>query len=91
MQLEQLLLAHGQGLHRSEIARRLGVHRSTAARYVTELSTVLPINGVTGHSPPESQHSFTGCFFTGKSLLAVFCDERKPSKPWTNGINPQWW
>jgi len=43
MQLEQLLLAHGQGLHRSEIARRLGVHRSTAARYVTELGSFLPI------------------------------------------------
>ncbi len=52
MQLEQLLLAHPQGLHRSEIARRLGVHRSTSARYVTELGSFLPIteddNGLIG-------------------------------------------
>jgi CRISPR-associated endonuclease/helicase Cas3 len=44
IQLEHLLLAHPRGLHRSEIARRLGVHRSTAARYVTELSSFLPVN-----------------------------------------------
>ncbi len=43
MQLEQLLLAHADGLSRAEIARRLGVHRSTAARYVTELGSYLPI------------------------------------------------
>jgi CRISPR-associated endonuclease/helicase Cas3 len=43
MELEQLLLAHKPGLHRSEIARRLGVHRSTASRYVDELSRSLPI------------------------------------------------
>jgi CRISPR-associated endonuclease/helicase Cas3 len=43
MQLEQLLLAHGPGVRRSEIARRLGVHRSTAARYVTELGSYLPV------------------------------------------------
>ena len=43
MQLEQLLLAHGQGLRRSEIAHRLGIHRSTAARYITELTGHVPI------------------------------------------------
>jgi len=43
MQLEQLLLAHSQGLRRSEIARRLGIHRSTAARYVSELGSFLPV------------------------------------------------
>jgi CRISPR-associated endonuclease/helicase Cas3 len=41
MQLEQLLLTHPQGLHRSEIARRLGVHRSTAARYINEMDSLL--------------------------------------------------
>ncbi|OHD17301.1 MAG: hypothetical protein A2Y38_25340 [Spirochaetes bacterium GWB1_59_5] len=44
MQLEQLLLAHPSGLRRSEIARRLGVHRATVARYVTELTGFLPLN-----------------------------------------------
>lgn len=52
MQLEQMLLAHPQGLRRSEIARRLGVHRSTAARYITELGSLLPVteddNGLVG-------------------------------------------
>jgi CRISPR-associated endonuclease/helicase Cas3 len=43
LQLEQMLLAYSHGLHRSDIARRLGVHRSTAARYITELSYLLPI------------------------------------------------
>lgn len=43
MQLEQMLLAHPSGLRRSEIARRLGVHRSTVARYVTELTGCLPL------------------------------------------------
>jgi len=43
MQLEHLLLAHSSGLRRSEIARRLGVHRATVARYVTELTGYLPL------------------------------------------------
>ncbi len=37
MQMEQLLLAHPEGLARAEIARRLSVHRSTVGRYVEEL------------------------------------------------------
>lgn len=37
MQLELLLLSHPEGLRRAEIARRLGVHRSTVGRYVDEL------------------------------------------------------
>jgi len=37
-QMEQLLLAHPEGLSRAEVARRLGVHRSTIGRYVEALS-----------------------------------------------------
>jgi predicted DNA-binding transcriptional regulator YafY len=37
MQLELLLLSHPAGMRRAEIARRLGVHRSTIGRYVDEL------------------------------------------------------
>ncbi len=37
-QLEQLLIAYPQGLKRAEIARRLGVNRSTVGRYIDELS-----------------------------------------------------
>ncbi len=36
-QLELLLRSHPEGLRRSEIARRLGVHRSTISRYVEDL------------------------------------------------------
>jgi len=43
LQLEQLLLAYPEGLHKAEIARRLGVHRSTAGRYVEQLSLRVPI------------------------------------------------
>ena len=43
LQLEQLLLSHQRGTCRSEIARRLGVHRSTAARYVAELTSLTPV------------------------------------------------
>jgi|GEM_PF-3316084 len=38
LQLEQLLLAFPEGLYKAEIARRLGVHRATAGRYIDELS-----------------------------------------------------
>ena len=43
LQLEQLLLAFPEGLHKAEIARRLGIHRSTAGRYIDELSLRIPI------------------------------------------------
>ena len=43
LQLEQLLLAHPEGLHKAEIARRLGVHRATVGRYIEELSHRVPI------------------------------------------------
>ncbi|MEX2445565.1 MAG: WYL domain-containing transcriptional regulator [Alkalispirochaeta sp.] len=42
-QIEQLLLAHPEGLLRVDIARRLGVHRSTVTRDIAELSVVRPI------------------------------------------------
>lgn len=43
IQLEKLLLSRSDGIRRSEIARRLGIHRSTASRYVAEISTEVPI------------------------------------------------
>ena len=41
--LIQLLLAHPKGLRRADIARRLDVHRSTAASYLNELSLRVPV------------------------------------------------
>jgi predicted DNA-binding transcriptional regulator YafY len=43
MQLELLLLSHPEGMRRAEIARRLGVHRSTVGRYVDELKVKVDI------------------------------------------------
>ena len=43
MQIEQILLANPHGLTRVELARRLGVHRSTIWRDINDLSTLLPI------------------------------------------------
>lgn len=42
-QLELLLRSHPEGLRRAEIARRLGVHRSTISRYVDALKDRLDI------------------------------------------------
>jgi len=41
--IEQLIISHPNGLSRAEIARRLGVNRSTVGRYVDELSEALPL------------------------------------------------
>lgn len=42
-QLELLLRSHPEGMRRAEIARRLGVHRSTISRYVEDLSQLIDI------------------------------------------------
>ncbi len=42
-QLELLLHSHPEGLRRAEIARRLGVHRSTISRYVDQLKQYIDI------------------------------------------------
>jgi len=39
VQLEQILLSHPHGLRKAEIARKLGVNRSTVGRYIDELSS----------------------------------------------------
>ncbi|POQ98822.1 DNA-binding transcriptional regulator [Alkalispirochaeta sphaeroplastigenens] len=42
-QIERLLLDQPDGLSRSEIAGRLGVHRSTIGRDITSLTSILPL------------------------------------------------
>lgn len=41
--IEQILLAHPFGLTKAEIARKVGIHRSTAGRCVDDLSRSIPI------------------------------------------------
>lgn len=43
LRLEQLLLAHPDGLRKAEIARRLGVHRSTVTGYIDDLEHIAPV------------------------------------------------
>ena len=43
LHIEQILLDHPYGLKRIELAKRLGVHKSTISRDITDLSTELPI------------------------------------------------
>jgi CRISPR-associated endonuclease/helicase Cas3 len=49
--LIQLLLDHPKGLHKAEIARRLNVHRSTAAEYLDDLGRI----GVPVFEPSEGR------------------------------------
>ncbi len=47
-EIEQLLLAHPEGLTQAEISRRLGVHRSTVMRYIPSLPGSVFIDDLDG-------------------------------------------
>jgi len=49
LQIEQMLLAHPEGLTQAEIARRLGVHRSTVLRYIPHLPGHIYIDDLDGN------------------------------------------
>jgi len=49
LQIEALLLNHPEGLSQSEIARRLGVHRSTINRYLPDLPGHIYIDDLDGN------------------------------------------
>ena len=79
-QLELLLRSHPEGIRRAEIARRLGVHRSTVSRYVEELGDHLDIyeennliklrDSDTGSSPMELSIYESLAFNMGAEVLA---------------------
>lgn len=54
-QLKSLLLAHPNGLTKAEIARRLGVHRSTAADYLVEFA--LPRGTLPIYEPVDGRYA----------------------------------
>jgi predicted DNA-binding transcriptional regulator YafY len=47
--IEDLLLSHPQGLSQAEIARKLGVHRSTVTRYLPDLPPHIYIDDFDGY------------------------------------------
>jgi predicted DNA-binding transcriptional regulator YafY len=49
LQIEQLLFAHPKGLTATEIARRLGVHRSTISRYQFDMPKHIYVDDEDGH------------------------------------------
>ena len=87
-QLELLLRSHPEGIRRAEIARRLGVHRSTISRYVEELSEHIDIyeennliklrNREENSSPMELSVYESLAFNMGAEALASTAEFRSP-------------
>ena len=49
LEIEDLLLTHSEGLTQAEIARRLGVNRSTVNRYLPDLPAHIYIDDLDGN------------------------------------------
>ncbi len=61
-QLELILRSHPEGLRKSDIARRIGVHRSTIGRYIEELkqySSIYEDNNLIKIAPNEEEDRMT--------------------------------
>ncbi len=73
LQIEELLLAHPRGLTKAEIARHLGVHRSTVGRDIEILSQPgrLPIYEEDGRIKLDRDSYLTHVRFTMHESLAI--------------------
>lgn len=65
-------MTHPEGLQRAEIARRMGVHRSTIGRYVDELSLRLPVWENGKKIGIDSEASVHGSLCTAWDGLALY-------------------
>lgn len=65
-ELKELLLANPKGLTKSEIARRLGIHRSTAAEYLDDLGYLVPV-----YEPVPDQYAINREMYQVEVLLTI--------------------
>jgi CRISPR-associated endonuclease/helicase Cas3 len=88
LQIEQLLLDHPDGLTQSEIARRIGVHRSTINRYLPDLTNRFPIyDTADGRIAIDRDSYLTEVRFTLHEAMAVHLAARLMTKS-TDKQNP---
>lgn len=64
--LKEILLAHPEGLHKAELARRLGVHRSTIPNYLTDLGTLVPV-----YEPTPNRYAIQRDMYKVEVLLTL--------------------
>jgi CRISPR-associated endonuclease/helicase Cas3 len=71
LQIESLLLAYPQGLSRAEIARRIGVHRSTVFRYLPDLGRFCIYETDDGRLAIDRDHYLMNVRLTLHEAMAV--------------------
>jgi len=71
LQIEALLLAHAEGLAQAEIARRLGVNRSTIHRYLPDLGRFCVYDTGDGRLAIDRDHYLTGVRLTLHEAMAL--------------------
>lgn len=87
LQIEALLLEHPQGLTQAEIARRVGVHRSTIYRYLPDLDQFCVYETPDGKLAIDRDHYLTNvrltlheamAFHLAARLMATRTDKHNP-------------
>ena len=71
LQIEALLLAHSEGLTQAEIARRLGVNRSTIYRYLPDLGRFCVYETDDGKLAIDRDHYLTHVRLTLHEAMAL--------------------